>query len=102
MGANQEPALISVKRSLLRHPAVIGAGGASLAALLGLNAVAFARGLDSPWLLGGAGLAAALTFLVVRFSKAFDRRRAEIAASRSELRGEAGELAKAVSPPRDS
>ena len=57
MGANQEPALISVKRSLLRHPAVVGAGGASLAALLGLNAVAFARGLDSPWLLGGVILA---------------------------------------------
>ena len=57
MGANQERALTSVKGSLLRHPAVVGAGGASLAALLGLNALAFARGLESPWLLGGVILA---------------------------------------------
>ncbi len=42
-----------VKGSLIRHPAVVGAGAAALAALLGLNALAFARGLQAPWLLGG-------------------------------------------------
>jgi len=56
----------------------------------------------SPGLLGGAGLAAALTLLVVRFGKAFDKRRAEIAASRAELRGEAHTLANTVKPSRDS
>jgi PAS domain S-box-containing protein len=44
--------LISVKRSLFRHPATIAAGGALLAALIGVNVVAFMRGLESPWLLG--------------------------------------------------
>src|SRR5690348_17176505 len=44
--------LISVKKNLLRHPLVVGAGAASLAALLAMNAAAFARGLESPWLLG--------------------------------------------------
>jgi hypothetical protein len=34
-------------------------------------------------LLGGAALAAGLTLLVARFGKAYDRRRAEIAASRT-------------------
>ena len=57
MGANQGRTLISVKGNLLRHPAVVAAGGASLAALLGLNAISFARGLESPWLLGGVVLA---------------------------------------------
>jgi len=45
--------LTTVKRTRIRHPAVVGAGAAALAALLGVNALAFARGLDSPWLLGG-------------------------------------------------
>jgi PAS domain S-box-containing protein len=44
--------LISVKGSLVRHPAVIGAGAAALVALLAANAVAFMRGMESPWLLG--------------------------------------------------
>jgi PAS domain S-box-containing protein len=44
--------LISVKRSVLRHPAVLAIGGAVAAALLGANAVAFLRGMDTPWLLG--------------------------------------------------
>jgi PAS domain S-box-containing protein len=57
MGANEGRALISVKGSYLRHPAVLSAGVASLLALLGLNALAFLRGLDSPWLLGGVILA---------------------------------------------
>ena len=43
--------LTSVKSSLLRHPAVIGAGSAALVAVLGINAVALVRGLESPWLL---------------------------------------------------
>jgi PAS domain S-box-containing protein len=44
--------LTSVKRSFFRHPVAIGAGAASLAVLVGLNVVAFLRGLDAPWLLG--------------------------------------------------
>jgi PAS domain S-box-containing protein len=54
-------ALTSVKRSLFRHPAVVAAGSASLVALLGLNALAFARGLEAPWLLGGVLLADVLS-----------------------------------------
>jgi PAS domain S-box-containing protein len=57
MGAQQGRALTTVKGSLVRHPAVVGAAAASLTALLGLNAVAFVRGLESPWLLGGVILA---------------------------------------------
>jgi PAS domain S-box-containing protein len=57
MGANEGRALISVKRSYVRRPAVVAAGVAALLALLGLNAVAFLRGLDSPWLLGGVIIA---------------------------------------------
>ncbi|HVJ23861.1 MAG TPA: hypothetical protein VM756_07985, partial [Burkholderiales bacterium] len=44
--------MTSVKRSFFRHPAVVAMGSAALVALLGLNALAFARGLESPWLLG--------------------------------------------------
>jgi PAS domain S-box-containing protein len=43
--------LTLVKRSLLRHPAILGAAGASLVGLLGANVLALVRGLDSPWLL---------------------------------------------------
>ena len=53
--------LTSVKRSLLRSPAMIAAGAASLGALLVINAVAALRGLDSPWLLGAAILADIVT-----------------------------------------
>jgi PAS domain S-box-containing protein len=49
--------LISVKKGLLRHPVLTGAGSAILVALLGLNVAAFVRGLDSPWLLGTAIIA---------------------------------------------
>ena len=52
MNAHSREHLISVKKSALRHPAVIGAGAAALVSLLLTNAVAFFRGLDSPWLLG--------------------------------------------------
>ena len=44
--------MISVKKGALRHPAVVGAGAAALVSLLLTNAVAFFRGLESPWLLG--------------------------------------------------
>jgi PAS domain S-box-containing protein len=57
MGADEGRALTSVKGSIIRHPAVVGAGAAALAALLGLNAVAFVRGLESPWLLGAVVIA---------------------------------------------
>jgi PAS domain S-box-containing protein len=57
MGADEGRALTSVKGSIIRHPAVVGTGVAALAALLGLNAFAFMRGLDSPWLLGAVVIA---------------------------------------------
>src|SRR5580765_8353057 len=53
MNAHSQGHLISVKKSALRHPAMIGAGAAALVSLLLTNAVAFFRGLESPWLLGG-------------------------------------------------
>ena len=56
----------------------------------------------SPWLLGGAAVAIVLTIVVVRLGKAFDRRRAEVAASRAELKGESQSLADAVRSSRDS
>ena len=52
MKPGETSTLTSVKSSLLRHPAAIGAGSAMLVAVLGINAVALVRGLDSPWLLG--------------------------------------------------
>ena len=51
MAARGPRALTMVKRSLIRHPAVLGAGGAALVALLGANAVALVRGMETPWLL---------------------------------------------------
>ena len=44
--------MTSVKRSFFRHPAVVAALASALIALLGLNVLAFVRGLESPWLLG--------------------------------------------------
>jgi PAS domain S-box-containing protein len=49
--------LTSVKRSLFHHPAVIAAGSAALAVLVGLNAAAFLLGLQAPWLLGAVLIA---------------------------------------------
>jgi hypothetical protein len=57
MDAQRDPRLISVKRSALRRPFALAAGGAALLALLGLNGVAFAVGTDAPWLLGSVILA---------------------------------------------
>jgi PAS domain S-box-containing protein len=51
MDAGGRRTLISVKRRLLRHPAVAVAGAAVIAALLFANVVAFMRGMDAPWLL---------------------------------------------------
>jgi PAS domain S-box-containing protein len=44
--------LTSVKRSYFRQPVAIALGAASLVVLVGMNAMAFLRGLDAPWLLG--------------------------------------------------
>src|SRR3954462_1140550 len=52
MDAERRRTLTSVKGSLVRHPAVIGASTAALVALLASNIVAFMRGMESPWLFG--------------------------------------------------
>src|SRR5574340_974410 len=52
MNAERPRVLTSVKQSLFRHPAVLGAGVAALVALLGSNVVAFVGGTHAPWLLG--------------------------------------------------
>jgi hypothetical protein len=57
MGANQGRGLTSVKKGVFRHPAVVAASAAALVALLGLNALAFAGGVQAPWLLGGVMIA---------------------------------------------
>lgn len=57
MSAGETGTLTSVKRSLFRRPAAIAAGAAALGALLVVNVVAAAQGIESPWLLGGAILA---------------------------------------------
>ena len=57
MDAGRRADLIPVKRGLLRHPLLVGAGGASLVALLALNVAAFVQGLQAPWLLGGVMIA---------------------------------------------
>jgi PAS domain S-box-containing protein len=49
--------LTSVKQSLFHSPAAIAAGAAALGALLVLNAVAVAHGVESPWMLGAAVIA---------------------------------------------
>jgi PAS domain S-box-containing protein len=41
-----------LKGSVFRHPAAMALGGAALAAILGLNIVAFVGGERAPWLLG--------------------------------------------------
>jgi PAS domain S-box-containing protein len=51
MDAGDGGTLISVKRRLRSHPAVMVAGAAVIAALLFANVVAFMRGMDAPWLL---------------------------------------------------
>ncbi len=51
MDAGGPRTLISVKRRLLRHPALIAAAAAVIGTLLFANIVAFMRGMDAPWLL---------------------------------------------------
>jgi PAS domain S-box-containing protein len=57
MSAGGKGLLTSVKRSFFRHPAAIAAAGASLGALGVVNAAAMYRGMEAPWLLGGAIMA---------------------------------------------
>jgi len=57
MGANGGRSLISVKATMIRHPAAAGAAAGALVGVLALNAFAFVRGLESPWLLGGVIIA---------------------------------------------
>jgi PAS domain S-box-containing protein len=57
MGANGGRSLISVKATMIRHPAAAGAAAGALVGLLALNAFAFVRGLESPWLLGSVTIA---------------------------------------------
>jgi PAS domain S-box-containing protein len=49
--------LTSVKRSFFRQPVAIAVGAASLVMLVGINIVAFLRGLEAPWLLGSVIIA---------------------------------------------
>lgn len=56
----------------------------------------------SPWLLGGAAVAAILMYVVVRMGKAYDLHRARMAESRAELKQEAQGLAEVVKSSRDS
>ena len=57
MEATGQGALTSVKRSALRRPFTVAAGGAALIAVLALNAIAFVAGIEAPWLLGSVILA---------------------------------------------
>jgi PAS domain S-box-containing protein len=57
LSANGSGTLISVKPSFFRHPAVIAAGGALLAAMVLVNVAAFAFAAESPWILGAVILA---------------------------------------------
>jgi PAS domain S-box-containing protein len=57
MNAPERRPLMSIKGRSWRHSLLIGAAGAALAAILGLNMLAFFRGLESPWLLGAIMLA---------------------------------------------
>src|SRR5687768_7150123 len=52
MKVERAEALTSVKRSFFRHPAVVAGLAVALAGLVALNALAFLRGLQAPWLLG--------------------------------------------------
>jgi PAS domain S-box-containing protein len=54
MKARTNSALTGVKGSFFRHPVAMALGGAAVAAILGLNVVAFLGGERAPWLLGSA------------------------------------------------
>jgi len=89
MKARRPRALTSVKQSLFRHPAAVGAGTAALAALLGANAVAFVRGSEAPWLLGFAIVADMLVIAAGALIAAREVLRAEERSEASEARLEA-------------
>src|SRR5437773_9627073 len=57
MNRGADKGLISVKRSVFRHPIVVALGAASLVILLGLNILTFMRGIEAPWLLGSVIIA---------------------------------------------
>src|SRR5687768_10206542 len=57
MKVERAEALTSVKRSFFRHPAVVAGLAVALAGLVALNALAFLRGLETPWLLGAVIIA---------------------------------------------
>ena len=57
MKPGEREILTTVKGGYFRHPLVIAASAAALVSLLGLNALAFFRGLESPWLLGSVMVA---------------------------------------------
>lgn len=57
MNGRETDTLTSVKGSLFRSPAAIAAGAAVLGALLVVNVIAVARGVESPWVLGAAVIA---------------------------------------------
>jgi PAS domain S-box-containing protein len=81
MKAAAPGALTSVKRSFFRRPAVVAAGSAALVALLGLNGLAFARGLQAPWLLGAVIIS---DMLVIGLGILFAAREVLLAESRIE------------------
>lgn len=68
------------------------------AALLG---IAGAR-MGNRWLLGGAAVAVLLGLVVLRVGRGYERRRADVAAARTELRAETHGLAAAIQESRDS
>jgi len=51
-GKGLTPVKKGLKGSVFRHPVAMALGGAALAAILGLNVVAFVGGDQAPWLLG--------------------------------------------------
>ena len=57
MNGRETSTLTSVKGSLFRSPVAIAAGAGALGALLVVNVMAIARGVESPWLLGAAVIA---------------------------------------------
>jgi PAS domain S-box-containing protein len=73
--------LTSVKGSFFRQRLVVALGSAALVVLLGLNVLAFVRGLQTPWLLGGVIIA---DMLVIGLGILFAAREVLQADSRTE------------------
>jgi PAS domain S-box-containing protein len=81
MDSDRRAALTSVKGNLFRRPAIVGAGAAALVALVAANAVAFMRGMESPWLLGVTIIA---DMLVIGVGILFAAREVVVAEQRTE------------------